>query len=479
MSEERAFLSEVQKGGRWVSTFQHDSSIRELTQNLTTDEFILCMSLAATAVQNMKQSATTIKYKEALTQEIKRQTTLHDAELANLRQQSEQHDRTLKLKIETADRIHQEENLTFQTKLKELKSQLFLAETAERKVREQMESFQISADSVKESAIRTLLEQKDALHRQEIQNLKESYREFTQTFQVASEKSMEAIKTFYAEKDAKSRNDIVNSSVKGKHGEREFEELAAQYTKWPRLVNTSKTSHGTDRSCKIRSCETLFEVKNYSTDVPSSEVKKFLRDMEEHADVPFGVFISLKTDITGKKSSTFMTSEWTPKSQLLLFINSFHQHSAQDVLEVVDMCADMAQLVYRAAAEKPSESEASLKLESRIEAARQLVEAELKRITDLSTTFACDKRNLVDMINKQHLHYSTQLKQAKVTFQTILETLLGKLEELDMSEAPEAAEEPVLEENAAAPKSRGRPKGAKNKVSKENSEPKQVIAIDS
>ena len=34
--------------------------------------------------------------------------------------------------------------------------------------------------------------------------------------------------------------------------EQEFEDIVTQYVSWPPLVNMSKTSHGTDRSCRIR-----------------------------------------------------------------------------------------------------------------------------------------------------------------------------------------------------------------------------------
>ena len=50
-----AFVSESFNGETWTSTFKHPHSLRPLVENMSVDEFQLAISLAVTALDQMKQ----------------------------------------------------------------------------------------------------------------------------------------------------------------------------------------------------------------------------------------------------------------------------------------------------------------------------------------------------------------------------------------------------------------------------------------
>ena len=65
-----AFVSETFSDGVWSSTYTHTSSVQEFIQNITKEEFPILLSLAANAILNIKLSATTLQYKEAIHKEV-------------------------------------------------------------------------------------------------------------------------------------------------------------------------------------------------------------------------------------------------------------------------------------------------------------------------------------------------------------------------------------------------------------------------
>ena len=300
------------------------------------------------------------------------------------------------------------------------------------------------SDSKTKFAIEQIVKQKEVQYERELDRLQSMHKTMLESLELQArervaqcdsqhKESLEKMRQMYTEQEVKLRRELEKSFVsseKGKQGEKEFEELTEQYCpKWPKLVNMSKTAHGTDRGCKIRNCETLFEIKNYSSDVPTSEVVKFERDLEEHQDCPLGVFISMKTNIVGKKSGNFITTSWTSKNQLLVYINSFYTHSPEDVLTFIDICADIAWMIFKSARDKPEESE-TVKLQGKISQVKVFVEKELKRMTAFLTTLGHDKKMLIGTIEKQNANYIYEVQQSKQALQGILEIFLGTQDDL-------------------------------------------------
>ena len=481
-----ALVSESFHGTYWTSTFRHPNSLREITAGFSPDDFQLCLSLAASAVDTLKKQVNSEQYREDLAKEMKRQADLFETEKRQLQERNEHSARVAAAQTEAARNELQAEITALQGQLKQLKGSLALSETAEQKMKEQFDKFQLLSDTLQKKSLQAVVDEKDSQHARELDRLQALHQSVLHSLEKSAaervsqcdqqhREAMEAMRKVYAEQEAKIRKEFekrADSTEKGKQGELEFEELAQQYTKWPKLLNTSKSAHGTDRACKIRNCETLFEIKHYTSDVPGKEVTKFQRDMEEHQDTPFGVFVSLHTPIQNKKSGHFITYEWSPKSQLLLYISSFYTHPPEDILAFIDVCADLAWSMFKLHSERPTESESTLAIQGRLEQARVIVEKEIKRLAEFTQALLLDKKMLLETINKQHTGYSVYVKQTKATLALLLETLLGTvLEGVEETEvggdviaAPVAASPTPAEESApAASRGPGRPKGAKNK----------------
>jgi len=339
---------------------------------------------------------------------------------------------------ETLQRTHSKDLHALQDKIRELKSEITISDYTSSKLKEQFETLKHSSESIMRQSIEEIVKQKEVQYENEIKRLQESHKLFITSVEENASKRVaqcdlqhrqahEQLKAIYSETESKLRKDLEKTSIsseKGKAGEKEFDELTQQYTSWGPLKNTSTTPHSADRYVKIRNCETLIEVKKYSSDVPTKELEKFYRDMEEHQGTPLGVMISLHTRIVGKKSAGFITTEWTHKSQLLVFINTFYTHQAEDILTFIDLCADIAWKVYKQAQDTPQESDVNLELNSRIQQVKIYVEKELKRMSDMLTTLNLDKKSLTETIAKQYANYTYNIQQSKQALQRMVSILL-------------------------------------------------------
>ena len=178
----------------------------------------------------------------------------------------------------------------------------------------------------------------------------------------------------------------------------------------------------------------MFEIKNYQSTIPSTEINKFLRDMKEHRESPLGVFVSLHTNIS-KKQGNYIQIEWTEDSQLLVYISSFYTHSIPDTLSFIDSCATIALTVYKSAAAAAAaaagnkDSEVSIGLQSRIELAKHSISSEVKGVTDCMQSLTQNKKDIVSLIDKQYIEHQSKLNKMKTGLTDILHILLGKHED--------------------------------------------------
>lgn len=436
-----AFISEIHQDGFYLSTYKHPNSLFETMKEFSPQEFEIILYLSASALKDLHSSSTTLQYKDMLSKELGKTTDKFQDEISQLLQKQERETQNLqttqKRKLAELD-----------SELKTLRSELELSEFSLQKVKDQFEDLKKMSNSVLQSSIQEIVKQKEDQYQKEIERLQTLYTKMVDRLEAQAKErvsqcdtqhkeSLEKLQEFYKEREDRIRRDYEKSLVsseRGKQGEQEFEDLVKEYVLWPPLINMSKTSHGTDRGCRIRKCNTLFEIKNYTNDVPSKEVEKFERDMAENSDTPLGVFISLRTNITSKKSGNFIVMNWTPKSQLLLYINSFYTHSPEDLLTFIDMCADIAWMVFDAARQSPEESDGSLQLQSQIEQVKVFIEKELKRTTEFLTSLAHDKKFLLEQITKQNSSYTYSVQQSKQALQGMLDILLGKSSQEDISQ---------------------------------------------
>lgn len=447
MSEDKAFVSEHFNGHMWITTFQHTDPLHSDIQTLTCTEFQSAIQLAVQSIHHIQKSIQSMKYQEALAYEIKKHQDIFEEEKQRLLSQ-------------------------FERTTNEFKSSLEVAEFTSTKVKEQFETLKKNTDSFLKQTIDQVVKEKESSHRQELQRFQESQTQLlafmekqTQeriTESEARHKEMiEEVKKVYKEREEKLKKDLektYGSSDKGKQGEKEFDELVSEYTKWPPLLNTSGMPHATDRRVKIRNCETLFEIKNYSHDVKTEQVKKFERDMEENSDCPLGIFISMNTNIVGKKSEGYITCSWSPKSQLLVYINSFYSHSMEETFTFLNICTDIAWKVYKTSHEIPYESTALVELQTKIETVKIFIQKELKRMGDFLTTLTHDKKFLMETITKQNASYVYNVQQTKQSIEGIFDILFH--EESGKSEEPEKSGESnesiVISTEIEKPRKKGR-----------------------
>ena len=450
--QEKAFVSEEYNGKYYTSTFIHPTSLKDSLSLFSPEEFGLIVSIAANAIKEFNTSVNTIEYKEMLDSEIKRHTALFESQKAKIEEQLKLTKLTNQSECENLQASHKGRLAELDAEIKALTAELRISEFSSSKLREQFASIKSSSESIIQLAIQEVVDQKEKHHEREVnriqamnktmlESLEQQARERVSQCDMQHKEAMEKMRQMYMEQEKKIRKELEKSFVsseKGKQGEQEFEDLVKLHVKWPPLENTSKVSHSTDRTCVIRKCKTMFEIKNYTSDIPTKEVEKFERDMEENQDSPLGVFISTKTNIVGKKSGNFITMNWTSKSQLLLYVNSFYNHSAEDVLTFIDMCADIAWSVFKSAREKPEESETTIHLQGRIEQAKVFVEKELKEMADFLRSINHDKTFMISAINKQHADNTLRINKNKCTLQEVLNVLLGKHDAQESDETPVA-----------------------------------------
>jgi hypothetical protein len=444
--EEKAFLSETFSNGKWTSTYTHPTSLQSVVKDLTQKEFKVAMTLAVSALQKMNSSAENLSYKEALDKEVKSYTQVLSQEKEDL---------AAKLDLAKRNAVSEKNLITekFLEEIKQLKSSLAISEQAVKDISGKSENmFKNLLDDVKK--------QMSANHSQEISRVEATYQRFQVNSDQQHKEAMAALKASYSELEDKLRKELVKATAAtasasveiGKQGEMKFEDMVEKYTKWGPLQNTSKLNHHGDRACRIRGCEAMFEVKEYSNDVPSKEVDKFKRDMEEHPDFHLGVFASMNTNIS-KKSGNYVHMEWTSRSQLLIYINRLQSHSLEDIFGFLDICIDIALRMNKMAHERPEDSETCILQQEKINRCKDVAEREIKRISDFMNTMSINKNTLLQTITKHYDENRIFMKQVGQSLKETLEILSGKSQEV-LAEAEEVAgaTSPTAQKKSRAPK---------------------------
>ncbi len=435
--EELAFVCETFSNGKWTSTYTHPHSMQSVAKDLTQKEFKVAMTLAVNALQKMNSSAENLSYKEALDKEVKSYTQALSQEKEDLEARLE-----LARKNAASERMIITEK--FSEEIKQLKSSLAISEQAVKDISGKSEMmFKNLLDEVKQ--------QMAASHSQEISRVEATYQRFQVNSDQQHKDAMAALKASYSELEDKLRKEMGKATAAaasveiGKQGEMKFEDMVEKYTRWGPLVNTSKLNHHGDRMCKIRGCEAMFEVKDYTTAIPSTEVDKFKRDMEEHPDFHLGVFASMNTNIS-KKSGSYIQMEWTSRSQLLIYINRLQSHSLEDIFGFLDVCVDIALRMNKMANERPEDSETCILQQERINRCKDVAEKEMKRILDYMNTMNINKNTLLQTITKHYDENRIFMKQVVESLKESLEILSGKSQEM-----PAGAEEATAGSGATSP----------------------------
>lgn len=464
-------------GFRWPTTRDLPAVVRKLT----VQEFMTAIELAAYTVESIKDKSNAAEFKDLLQKEMEKYEERMESHLDMCKAEKEAIGNHHGLEMKYLEEKYTSIVAQQKKQIDELSAILANARLAHDGLKAQMEELRLSSASFFESAIQKATEAKEVSHSREIERLLQSEKESRAALERQSKELLLQIESRYRASEDKLREQLETVQKKesdssvliGQRGEKEFEDLVLEHTKW-QLTNMSKTAHGTDRSCTVRDCNILFEVKNYSNDVPSEELKKFYRDMEEHNDQHLGVFISMKTPIQTRKQKGYLHIEWTKNSQMLLIFQNFLEHDPKDMLSFIDACVDTALTVYRAHSDTSTST--NLNYQKRIDQAKLYIEKELKRVGDMWKQMKVDKQNFLDMIDRVYNTYKYNLDQAKAALQNCTEILVEGMEKKEESQetimrVPEIVVEEQKVEGIAMPteeKQKGRKKSVNKKVKEDN-----------
>jgi hypothetical protein len=213
----------------------------------------------------------------------------------------------------------------------------------------------------------------------------------------------------------------VTSSMKGMSGETSFMELIHKHTNWMNVEDTSKTAHSGDMRCNIGEVCTLIEVKNYGKDVPTKEISKFLRDMEENPTIPYGIFASLTTGITGKKEDISM--EWTNQGQLCVFMGKFLDNDVEMSMKMLGQLAFLGNRIYTIH-HKCGESDLGM-YKDKLGQIKYIISNHIVDINQLMLMIGHDRKILIETLTKQGAMYKVNLEKMKVSVENIMDIIMG------------------------------------------------------
>ena len=404
-----ALVSERFCEGLYISQFKHRGSVLEVVRGMSEDDFEVLIGLAGAAFRTMKDSVNAMSYRDALEKEVGKVKVAANSAACSLEGELRTEFRIKETEYKRILQAREADVAELRRQIEGIKATNQVIEATLQATKAQIgDAERVSWEKYEKILGKTEAEYKENM-KERLAELKEIYTKETERVRKENDKSHV-------------------SSSKGKQGEREFEDICAEYTGWGPLVNTSKETAATDRRGVIKGCNVMFEIKKYKDNVPTTQVVKFVRDMKENPDTPLGVFISLNSNICNKLDK-YINIEWSEDSQLLLYINSFNTHSIPDTMEFIDTCAGIAQTVYKTARSRVDTSDNSVALQSRIDQAKFLINKELFSIVDGLKTLDKYKTSLLDMVTNQHNDLKRQMTTTKETLRIMIDALIGKVEE--------------------------------------------------
>lgn len=241
------------------------------------------------------------------------------------------------------------------------------------------------------------------------------------------------------------------SAIKGSVGQNDFFELVKEHTTWTGMEDTSKTSRAGDLRGYIDKVETMFEVKNYTSDVPSKEVVKMIRDLETHSNIAYGVFVSMNTGIAGKKKT--IDFQWTAHGQLCIFISNLLKYDIEFVFNYIGQCASIAHRFFTL-----SNNEGKNELESykdKLMQVKIIITKQILEISEMIATMMHHKKLHVDNLNKHYTEYKLMLEKMKLSCNEIIDIVVG--DDIENVQVDDQVSEPQ-EEIVMIEKKKGRKK---------------------
>ena len=375
-----AFINETIDTGFYVSTWKTNKSIPDSLKQLSCEDFELVLSLACKSLESLRNTTNTLKFTADTDRKIIQLQDEHAEEISN-KDNNIRRLETVKRELQESYNILHKNFINLQTTMNESVRANML----------ETNSKQNTFLSSQIASIQQTFNSQITIYREQIDNLNESLKRYQSNALIDQ-----------------------NSSNKGKQGELSFDELAKLYVTWV-LKDTSKITEACDRQSIIRGCKTLFEIKNYKSRIPSSEVEKFRRNMETHKDAPLGVFISLNTQITGG-SQELLYSEITSNNQLLIFIQKFNSFEPENIFAYLNNFIDIALLLYT----KTQQVANDIDLQSKVDSIKPILLSSLTQISQMTTELNTNKRFLIDTMNTHHVNMKSHIDRFKLHFESFI-----------------------------------------------------------
>jgi len=385
-----ALLNQVKDNNAYITTWQHSKPIPSELSSCSIEEFELILALSSEALKSLRQSTSSIQFQEILNKKIFELNSQKQNELEKLQFEFE--------------RKKNSEQIVLQRKIQELQTNLEQSIQSYQALNKNFVNLQSSTQENFGTYLQSSLEGQKRSMDEQFSKVESIYKNQIKTLQESlSEYTKKAI-----------TNNI--SSNKGKSGEQSFDSMVETFTTW-KIEDTSKTPQSCDRFGEIRGCKTLFEIKNYSYNIPRKEVDKFKRDLEVHSDCPLGIFISLNTMIVGAPQDFFYT-EFTSSNQLLIYIQQFNNYEAETLFSVLNSLIEIATLLHK----KTNTLEDST-LQHKVDSVKIILQSEIINISKMITELQTHNKLVIETIQKQNSSIKHNLEKLQFTFKCIFQTL--------------------------------------------------------
>lgn len=389
---------------------EHDKKLKELTEEHSEeiDSYSEELEIHKQTLEELKrehEKRMTIlqKEKEGLKQEKTTLLTMLNEKEEAMNIFKKQVEGLVQKALEPIKNNHREEILRMEKQYKEEKTRM---ENTSREEKNRMESSSNSEILRLETAhkeMRVLLERN---HITENERLKKKL-----------EEQEERIHNLYSE-----LKQSQASVIKGSVGQADFLELVKQHTDWTNMEDTSKTARAGDLKGFIGKVETLFEIKNYSADVPGKEVVKFIRDMEVHSNIPYGVFVSMTSGIANKKGD--VSFQWTSHGQLCVFFGNFLKHDMGMSMKYIEECAGVGHRFFTLS-QGEENNEADVYRDKLIQV-KTIITKQLSDVSEMMASMMQHKKLQLDNINKHYTEYKMGLDKMKVSYNEIIDIIVGE-----------------------------------------------------
>jgi hypothetical protein len=219
----------------------------------------------------------------------------------------------------------------------------------------------------------------------------------------------------------------ASSVLKGQDGEHYFKAIAKEKMNWEL---TKMPTFSCDYSATIHNMSVLFEIKNYTHAVKTDEVKKFLRDMKLHPEVPVGVFISLGSSIQGRDPNVPVGIEWINDSQCAMYFQSCAEIDVDYTLSIINQVIRITQAFNGIIESRDLDSSEPI-FKSRIDQAKVYLDRMVTRGNKLMKKIVSDKKQQIDLIEMNTAHNLSELKYQQSDLTTTIQTLLGEYVEVE------------------------------------------------